>query len=212
MYIQRALTLPHAETTAISVMATLPISPDEKAGSLLVVGTEHGEIHIMNGLFNTVMFTIQLPATPFKILVQGTVVYDVKMYIACRDGTIYCLSYPGPLPLPSTTYMEDPKYDARKHPMTLGIAVAVGHPLVDFLVFDSQVVVATMHRELIYYNHVYQPKHTIKLPAVPTHLRLLSVEKVINVKCVLAALVSPNHSYLLYISFIQHLFHNALVC
>lgn len=62
---------------------------EEKAVQLLLVGTEHQQMIIIEPNGQKVKQEIQLKSVPVFIQAHGTFEIDYRIFIACRDGRIY---------------------------------------------------------------------------------------------------------------------------
>ena len=62
---------------------------DPKSQSLIVIGTENQEIHILDQSGMGIAKTIELKAVPVFITATGSFEVDYKIFIACRNGYTY---------------------------------------------------------------------------------------------------------------------------
>ena len=62
---------------------------EEKAVQMLLVGTEHQELILLepNGL--GIKLKIELRSVPVFILATGTFDVEYRIFVACRDGRVY---------------------------------------------------------------------------------------------------------------------------
>lgn len=64
---------------------------EEKAVSQLVIGTENGELLIMDPGVKQIKNKIELKSVPVYLDVQGQYDVDYRILVACRDGKIYSI-------------------------------------------------------------------------------------------------------------------------
>jgi hypothetical protein len=65
---------------------------EEKNQECLVIGTESGSILILESTGMEVKQEITIPSVAVFFCVEGTVEVDCKIFVACRDGNVYCYS------------------------------------------------------------------------------------------------------------------------
>jgi Bardet-Biedl syndrome 1 protein len=58
---------------------------------MLVLGTEAGQVHILEPSASTVAHTFQLPSAPAFIVASGLKAVEYRVICACRDGRIYTI-------------------------------------------------------------------------------------------------------------------------
>ena len=77
-------------TSSITCMETLKREQDEPDSvSMLVLGTEAGQILLLEPNLSEVTHTFQLPSAPVFILPSGLRAVEYRIVCACRDGRIY---------------------------------------------------------------------------------------------------------------------------
>ena len=62
---------------------------DEYAVSMLVVGTEHKKLYILDHTGSSILHTVQLPAIPAFMSIGGFYTLEYRILLACRDGKVY---------------------------------------------------------------------------------------------------------------------------
>ena len=63
----------------------------ESSQGLLVIGTENQDVLILDKTGMAVAKTIKLKSVPVFMESQGCFEIDYKIFIACRNGTTYCI-------------------------------------------------------------------------------------------------------------------------
>eukprot|EP00026_Physarum_polycephalum_P004109 Phypoly_transcript_04126.p1 GENE.Phypoly_transcript_04126~~Phypoly_transcript_04126.p1 ORF type:complete len:331 (+),score=40.13 Phypoly_transcript_04126:151-1143(+) len=89
-FVQTYKNLPLVQQTVITCMTTVKKSRDEVTGiSCLVVGTENGQVIILDPTAGSILKKIFLKSAPAFIVSHG--IYDVeyRLTIACRNGILY---------------------------------------------------------------------------------------------------------------------------
>ena len=64
---------------------------DEYAVSMIVVGTEHKQIYILDHTGSQIAHKLEIPAVPAYISIGGFYTIEYRILVACRDGKIYTI-------------------------------------------------------------------------------------------------------------------------
>lgn len=84
--------LPLKRQTVITCMGTLKKNmADEDAVCCLVIGTESGEIFILDPEAFTILTRVSLPSVPALLDVNGQYDIEYRITVACRNGNVYIL-------------------------------------------------------------------------------------------------------------------------
>jgi Bardet-Biedl syndrome 1 protein len=79
-----------SQSTTITCMTSIKKDLDEdKAVSLLVLGTEHKYIIVLDSSGSSILRKIQIPAVPAILVAFGLYQVEYRIIIGCRDGRIY---------------------------------------------------------------------------------------------------------------------------
>jgi Bardet-Biedl syndrome 1 protein len=100
---------------------------EEKAVSMLVVGTESKDVFILENNGLAIKKQINIKSVPSFIVAYGQFDVDYKLYIACRDGKVYVIK--------NNEVMTDQVFSIESKPVGL-------------LLFEKQVVIAGMNSSL----------------------------------------------------------------
>lgn len=83
---------PLVRQTVVTCMEVLRKDMDEEGSiSMLVVGTEAGQVHILEPSGTRANVSVQLPATPAFMAVTGLYTVEYRIVCACRDGHVYSI-------------------------------------------------------------------------------------------------------------------------
>ncbi|KTF85756.1 hypothetical protein cypCar_00005739 [Cyprinus carpio] len=83
---------PIRRQTVITCIGTLKKNmADEDAVSCLVIGTENGDVYILDPEAFTILYKMSLPSTPNLMDVTGQFDVEFRITVACRNGNIYIL-------------------------------------------------------------------------------------------------------------------------
>jgi len=160
----------HDLVTCMEVLKKNLDEPD--ACSMLVVGTEGGQVHILDPSGKAVAETHTLPSTPAFLATAGLKAVEYRIAAACRDGRIYTVKDGAVLP---------GAIEAGATPCGM---LRLGGGL------DSQLVVSTLASTV----HAYQPKgkrsYSIRLPEPATCLEALELRRTRSAKALLLGLAS----------------------
>uniref|UniRef100_A0A8C1Z2Q1 BBSome complex member BBS1 n=1 Tax=Cyprinus carpio TaxID=7962 RepID=A0A8C1Z2Q1_CYPCA len=127
---------------------------DEDAVSCLVIGTENGDVYILDPEAFTILYKMSLPSSPTLMDVTGQFDVEFRITVACRNGNIYILRRDSP----------KPKYciELSSHPVGL---VRMG----------KNVVVGCTHETLHGYTQKGKKLWTAYLPAPVTTMALMDL-------------------------------------
>jgi Bardet-Biedl syndrome 1 protein len=78
--------------TVVTALATIAREREgEGEASSLLLGTEAGELLVLDAVGAAVAATVALPAVPTAIVATGTLAGEHRIYVAARDGTVYAV-------------------------------------------------------------------------------------------------------------------------
>lgn len=138
-YIEENKEQPLVQNTLISCMDVLKKdSDDADAISLLVVGTESGQLFILpqDPQNSNVLCRLQLPATPALLAVSGVFDVEWRITVICRDGRMYSVK----------------NGEVRGTAVLVGSSVDLGSQAVAVARQDKQLWLALMDRSVGYYS------------------------------------------------------------
>lgn len=156
----------HVPITCLGVLNRS--SAEEKAASSLVVGTEHAKLLFLNPHATHALFWVDLPAAPTSLVCRGLLDVDYRVYAACRDGRIYV---------------------ARKDKPP-AVAVSRASHIVDFVVTDANIIVATMDGCITAFSHRGHSDYALHMASPVVCTTVLRLEKVQHVEALLVALAN----------------------
>jgi len=82
--------VPLTQQTACTCMEVLKRdAEDDDAVSMLVVGTEAGQVLVLEPSGSAVQVKVQLPSAPVLMAVTGMLAVEWRVVCACRDGNVY---------------------------------------------------------------------------------------------------------------------------
>jgi Bardet-Biedl syndrome 1 protein len=158
---------PLKRQTVITSLATLAKNSAEgRSISCLIVGTEHGDLYILDPEAFTVLIKLSLPAVPVFISAVGVYEVDYRIIVACRDACVYTF---------------------RKGAMEPKNCVRLASQPCGLQKVGKTSVVATMDNKLSCFTSKGKSLWTISLPAAITALEVMD-HKARGFKAVLVAL------------------------
>ena len=81
-----------AQQSAVACMDTLNLTAEgDREPSCLVVGTESGQLLILNEEGSSADAVIDLPSTPALLASHGVRSGEYRINVACRDGAVYAV-------------------------------------------------------------------------------------------------------------------------
>lgn len=131
--------VPLVHTTVITCMDVLKKdSEDIDALSLLVVGTESGQVMILpqDPSNSATLCSVQIPSTPSLIVVSGVFDVEWRISVTCRDGRLYSIK----------------NGDVRGSAILVGNPVELSAQAVSLVKQDKTLWVATMDRSISCYS------------------------------------------------------------
>jgi Bardet-Biedl syndrome 1 protein len=176
-YIDENKDQPLVQNTLITCMDVLKKdSDDNDAISLLVIGTEAGQLYILpqDPQNNNVLCRLQLPATPSLLAVSGTFDVEWRITVLCRDGRMYSVK----------------NGDVRGSAVLVGMSVDLGSQAVSLAKQDKQLWIALMDRSISFYSARGKRLKTMIMQEDVAELSILSLRRAKVSYLLLVALVS----------------------
>lgn len=140
-----------SQQTLITCMEVLKKDSDEHdAVSLLIVGTEAGQVYVLQRNASDSAFTskIDLPSTPVHMCVSGLFDVEWRVMVTCRDGRLYSIK----------------NGDTRDAAVLSGSVVDLGSQPVAIDREEKSIWVATMDRTVSSYNAKGKRSKTLVIP------------------------------------------------
>jgi Bardet-Biedl syndrome 1 protein len=155
------------QQTVVTCMETLNKDLEEvDAVSSLVIGTEAGDVLILDPPGSSILKQIHLPSVPTHLSVIG--LYDVsyRIVVACRDGNIYQI----------------------KDGELMGKKIELEAMPVDIICLQKQIVVACMDKTVRVYHYKGKKNFTMYMHSAVTNLERVQVKRQRVVECYAVAL------------------------
>lgn len=153
-----------------TVVTCLEVIKREKEGeteqSSLIVGTEAGQILLLDCNGSTIDRTIQLPSVPVHIVIHGVLKGEHRINVSCRDGIIYAIRNGEILP----TKIEPPA------------------PPVSMVRTDNLLYVASLDSRITAYEPKGKKVFTLPQPSPITAMTRMQVRRDRGADCVAIAL------------------------
>lgn len=156
------------QTCATCIEAIKRNMEEADAQSSLVVGTEAGELLILDPTGTSIQTTVKLPAVPVFLAINGLLDVDYRVVVAARNGYVYTVKN-GEL---SSTVME-----LESQPVGL-------------IRTNKSVIVGCMNNTLVSYHIKGKKNYSLYLPSSILTMELLSVQRQRMVKAVIVALAN----------------------
>ncbi|XP_075693478.1 BBSome complex member BBS1 isoform X2 [Rhinoderma darwinii] len=159
--------LPLKRQTVITCMGTLKKNmADEDAVCCLVIGTESGEIFILDPEAFTILSRVSLPSVPALLDVNGQYDIEYRITVACRNGNVYILRRDS----------KRPKY-----------CIELRSPVVGMVRVQKNIIIGTSQETLLGYSQKGKHLWTVTLPASIITMALLE-QKSRSIQAVLVGL------------------------
>ncbi|XP_068116242.1 Bardet-Biedl syndrome 1 protein isoform X2 [Hyperolius riggenbachi] len=159
--------LPLKRQTVITCMATLRKNmADEDAVCCLVIGTESGEIFILDPEAFTILTRVSLPSIPTLLDVTGQFDIEYRITVACRNGNAYIL-----------------RRDSKRPKYSIDLSAQV----VGLVRVQKNIIIGTSQETLHGYSQKGKRLWTLTLPAPIVTMSLLE-QKTRSIQAVLVAL------------------------
>ncbi|XP_072277428.1 BBSome complex member BBS1 isoform X4 [Pyxicephalus adspersus] len=159
--------LPLKRQTVITCMATLKKNMSDKdAVCCLVIGTENGEIFILDPEAFTILTRVSLPNVPTLLDVNGQYDIEYRVTVACRNGSVYILRRDS----------KRPKYSIELNSQVVGL-----------LRVQKNIIIGTSQEILYGYSQKGKRLWTVTLPAPIMTMSLLE-QKSRSIQTVLVGL------------------------
>jgi Bardet-Biedl syndrome 1 protein len=150
------------QQTVVTCMETMNKDMDEvDAVSSLVIGTEAGDVLLLDPPGSSILKQIPLPSVPTHLAVTGLHDVSYRIVVACRDGNVYQI----------------------KDGDLLGKKIELESQLVDVLCMSKQIVVACMDKALRVYHYKGKKNFSIYLPHAVTNLERVNVRRQRVMEC-----------------------------
>ena len=141
---------------------------DEKAVTMLVVGTEQRHLIIMEHVVGKIKKTVRMPSVPVFLDITGQFDIDYKAYVACRDGKVYVVK---------NSEVGQLSYDIETKPVGL-------------VRIDKTIVVGGMNNTFYSFFAKGKKNFSVFLPAAITNMDKLEITRTQNVRAVLVAIAN----------------------
>lgn len=154
----------YQQFTLITCMETLNKDKEDIDGvSLLVVGTEAGQILILAPDPNASSFLckVDLPSAPVLLNVSGVFETEWRIHVTCRDGQLYTIK----------------NGDVRGSCILTGSIVDLGSQAVSMARFDKNLWIATMDRTVSCYSARGKRTHSIVFNDDVSEILVIPVKK-----------------------------------
>ncbi|XP_044125970.1 Bardet-Biedl syndrome 1 protein isoform X2 [Bufo gargarizans] len=159
--------LPLKRQTVITCMGTLKKNmADEDAVCCLVIGTESGEIYILDPEAFTILTRVGLPSIPALLDVNGQYDIEYRITVACRNGNVYILRR------------------ASKHPK---YCIELSTQVVGIVRVQKNIIIGTSQETLLGYSQKGKQLWAVTLPASIMTMALLE-QKSRSIQAVLVGL------------------------
>jgi Bardet-Biedl syndrome 1 protein len=166
-FMQAQKTQAFKQMTVATCMTTVFKSLEqERAVSQLVIGTEAGNVHVLNAAGTAIVTTVALPSTPVCMAVVGTYEVEYRVVVACRNGNIYMI----------------------KKGRLLSSTIELETQAVDLVIIDKSIVVACMDKTLHCFHFKGKKRFTLQMPAPITNLETMKLKVIHGLTALLVAL------------------------
>uniref|UniRef100_A0A8C5MM51 BBSome complex member BBS1 n=1 Tax=Leptobrachium leishanense TaxID=445787 RepID=A0A8C5MM51_9ANUR len=158
---------PLKRQTVITCMGTMKKNmADEDAVCCLVIGTESGEIFILDPEAFTILTRVSLPSVPTLLDITGQHDIEYRITVACRNGNVYILRRDS----------KRPKY-----------CIELSAQVVGLVRVQKNIMIGTSQEMLHGYSQKGKKLWTVKLPAAAMTMSLLE-QKSRSIQAVLVGL------------------------
>ncbi|KDO23995.1 hypothetical protein SPRG_10692 [Saprolegnia parasitica CBS 223.65] len=166
-FVSRYMDDPLVEHTAITCMTTLSKNMDEKdAIGCLVVGTEAGQIYVLDQQGANIAAKAFLPSTPVEIAVNGLYDVEYRLIVSCRNGSVYTV----------------------KNGELLKSVIELESPACALLQMDKGIIVACMDRKVSSFHLKGKKNWSMIMPQDVVAMEALNLRRTKHSKGILIAL------------------------
>jgi len=161
-YVESKRDVPHTQQTVATCMETLNKNSDaEGSVSSLVIGTENGEVLILDPPGSTVICQAKLPSVPTILAITG--LYDVEWRIvcACRDGKIYTIK----------------NGESRGQTVVTGTVIELETQPNSLARIDKNIFITTMDAQLLCFHVKGKKVFSLSLPCPATNLGVAKLNR-----------------------------------
>lgn len=165
--------LPLEQKTLVTCMSTMNKNDEaEGAVSSLVVGTEHGQVLILDPPGSSIAARVQLPSTPTMLAVTGLFDVEWRIIVACRDGKLYTMK----------------SGEVRGSAVCTRNVIELSAQPVGLVRSEALIYVGTMDARLRAYSLKGRPVLSLDMPRPITNMAPMRVKRSLVVSAVLVAL------------------------
>ncbi|OQS01252.1 bardet-Biedl syndrome 1 family protein [Achlya hypogyna] len=166
-FVSRYMDDPLVEQTTITCMATLNKSMDEKdAVGCLVIGTEAGQVYVLDQQGANITTKAYLPSTPVDIVVNGLFDVEYRLIVSCRNGSVYTV----------------------KNGELLKSVIELESPACALLQMDKSIIVACMDRKITSFHLKGKKNWSMTMAQDIVAMEALNLRRTKNSKGILIAL------------------------
>lgn len=161
---------PLVQQTVVACMETLnKKTPNERAISMLVIGTESRHVIIMDSSGQAILKKVQLPSVPVFMACTGIYEVEYRIVVSCRNGNIYTI----------------------KKGKVIGTVIELETQPCGLVVVDKNILVGCMDNVIHSFHFKGKKKFSIYLPHPLTNMTLLNMQRIRTVKALVVALATP---------------------
>lgn len=161
--------LPVAVAAKFTCMSKLnKSSQDPKSESMLVLGTEHNDVIILNSAGMKILKKVSIPSTPVFIETNGLYDVNYRIVIACRNNRIYTI----------------------KNSKLLGNFIETDTQICGIVVSSKKITVGCMDDCLYNFTVKGQRKFALKMPSSITNMTKFELKRASNLEGSLVALAN----------------------
>jgi len=168
-FVERHKATPLVQPTCVTCMETIKKNLEEPDSvSCLCVGTEAGQLLILDPSGTSVAHKIALPATPVFLSVSGLLDVDYRVMVAARNGVVYTV---------------------KNHELSTAVIELESQPC-GLLRTPKTIIVGCMNNTVHSYHVKGKKNFSLYLPASVLCMELLSVQRQRMVKALIVALAN----------------------
>lgn len=165
--------VPHIQQSVVTCLNTIKKDSDATdALSSLVIGTENGQVFILDTAGSQILVRVQLPSPPLHFAVSGLLNVEWRIVAACRDGKLYNVK----------------NGDTRNSAVVTANIIDLDALPVALQVIEKSVFAATMAHKVYSFTIRGKKNFSLDMPCAVRDLEGVSVKRNFVVWCLLVGL------------------------